>query len=69
MEESGLRPVEEYLLYCLNLAVTEGVSVDSYSWGETNKFSLSDFKRFGFIEADISKYLSNHGLALPVALS
>ena len=53
-------------MHCLAQAATEGEAKDSYSWGETNKFSLSDFKRFGFIEADISKYLSNQGLALPV---
>lgn len=55
-------------MHCLAQAATEGEAKDSYSWGETNKFSLSDFKRFGFIEADISKYLSNHGLALPVIM-
>ncbi len=53
---------------CLAQAATEGEAKDSYSWGETNKFSLSDFNRFGFIEADISEYLSNHGLSLPVIM-
>lgn len=53
---------------CLAQAATEGEAKDSYSWGETNKFSPSDFNRFGFIEADISEYLSNHGLSLPVIM-